>query len=238
MPMPTLTTPKTTAAAAAAPRKLIAYYRVSTQKQGASGLGMEAQQDCVANYAHAVGGRVLRSYQEIESGGRNDRPELLKAIADARRSRATIVVGKLDRLSRDAYLIGDLQKGGVPFVACDMPDAGETTIGVYAYFAMRERKLISARTKEAMAAAKARGRTFGTPANFTQEGRRKGATRAGLTHRAKADQAYADLLPWLRELRAAGQTLAAIAEALNVEGHTTRRGASWSPTQVARVLDR
>ena len=236
--------PKTTAAAAAAapaapaPKKLIAYYRVSTQEQGQSGRGLEAQQTCVANYAKAYGGQVIRSYQEVESGARRDRPALEKALGHARRSKATIVVGKLDRLARDAFLIAKLLDEKVPFVACDMPEADDTMKGMYSYFAQREHKLISARVREAMAAAKGRGRTFGTLANLTQAGRVKGAARAGLTHRKQADQAYADLLPLMRELRAEGQSLAAIAARLNADGEITRRGGSWSPTQVMRVLNR
>ncbi len=218
--------------------KLIAYYRVSTEKQGRSGLGLEAQFDCVNAYAKATGGTVIRSYQEVESGAKDDRPELAKAIADAKRSKATIVVGKLDRLARDAYLIAGLQKGGVRFTACDMPDADETMIGVYAYFGQRERKLISERTKAAMAVAKSRGIKFGTPDNLTQEGRVKGAAKAGKVAKANADDAYSDLLPWLREMRAKGMTLSAIADVLTSEGHTTRQGRPWNQVQVKRVLER
>lgn len=218
--------------------KLIAYYRVSTQKQGVSGLGLEAQQGCVTCYAKAVGGTIVRAYQEIESGAKDDRPELAKAIADAKRSKATIVVGKLDRLARDAHLIAGLQKAKVPFVACDMPDADETMIGVYAYFGQRERKLISDRTRAAMAVAKARGVEFGTVANFTQEGRAKGSAKAGKVAKAKADEAYSDLRPWFAEMRSEGLSLRAIAERVNGEGHTTRQGKPWNQVQVKRVLER
>jgi DNA invertase Pin-like site-specific DNA recombinase len=218
--------------------KLIGYFRVSTQKQGVSGLGLEAQRDCVGNYAKSVGGTIIRSYQEIESGAKDDRPELAKAITDARRSKAIIVVGKLDRLARDAHLISGLQKAGVRFVACDMPDADETMIGVYAYFGQRERKLISERTKAAMAVAKSRGVEFGTPENFTQAGREKGAAKAGVAHKRAADDAYGDLSPMIQELREQGLTLDAIASRLNDEGHTTRTGAAWGKMQVSRILKR
>lgn len=220
------------------PVKLIAYYRVSTTRQGISGLGLAAQEVCVTGYAGRINGVVLRSYQEIESGADADRPELARAIADARRSKAIIVVGRLDRLARDAYLIAGLQKAGVRFVACDMPDADETMIGVYAYLGQRERQLISARTKDAMAVAKGRGVKFGTPANLTDAGRLQGAAKAGESHRKRATEAYTDLVPLMQGLRSEGLSLAKIADRLNTAGHTTRTGKPWNPVQVMRVLAR
>jgi DNA invertase Pin-like site-specific DNA recombinase len=218
--------------------KLLPYYRVSTERQGRSGLGLEAQRASVESYAKATGSIILRSYQEIESGRKDDRPELARAVADARRSKAAIVVAKLDRLARDAHLISGLQKTGVPFVCCDMPDADETMLGVYAYFGQREAKLISTRTREALRAAKARGIVLGNVENLSREGRLKGAARAGIVHKENADEAYADLAPWLLELRSKGLSLADIASLLNQEGHTTRRGHSWNKEQVRRVLER
>lgn len=219
-------------------KKFLSYYRVSTDRQGRSGLGLEAQRASVEAYVGTIGGVLLRSYQEVESGRRSDRPELARAVADAKRSKATIVIARLDRLARDAHLISGLQKTGVPFVACDMPDADETMIGVYAYLGQRESGLISTRTKAALAVAKARGVVLGNSQNFTLEGRRKGAAKAATVHRANADDAYADLGPWLAELRSGGLTLRQIADHLNAEGHTTRRGNSWNHKQVARVLSR
>ncbi len=218
--------------------KLLAYYRVSTTRQGRSGLGLDAQRAVVESYARATGGNVLRAYQEIESGRKADRPELARAVSDAKRSRAVIVIARLDRLARDAHLISGLQKTGVPFVCCDMPDADETMIGVYAYLGQREAKLISERTKAALAQARLRGVVLGKTENMTQAGRIKGAIKAGASHREKATEAYADLGPWLAELRKEGLSLRAIVQKLTDEGHTTRRGHSWNAKQVSRVLER
>ncbi len=218
--------------------KLLAYYRVSTARQGRSGLGLDAQRACVESYAGIVGGTVLRAYQEIESGRKSDRPELARAVADAKRSRATIVIARLDRLARDAHLISGLQKTGVPFVCCDMPDADETMIGVYAYLGQREAKLISERTKAALAQAKLRGVILGKTENMTQAGRLLGAVKAGVVHRTKANEAYSDLGPWFIEMRGEGLSLRAIVSKLAAEGHTTRRGHAWNAKQVSRVLAR
>jgi DNA invertase Pin-like site-specific DNA recombinase len=218
--------------------KLLPYYRVSTERQGRSGLGLDAQRAAVEGYARTTEGTILRSYQEIESGRKNDRPELARAVADARRSKAIIVVARLDRLARDAHLISGLQRQRVPFVCVDMPDADETMLGVYAYFGQREAKLISARTRDALQAAKARGVILGKPENMSQAGRVKGAARAAVVHREKADEAYSDLAVWLQELRAGGLSLADIARRLHQDGHVTRRGKVWGKQQVARVLAR
>lgn len=218
--------------------RLLSYYRVSTKRQGRSGLGLDAQRETVESYARMTGGTVLRSYQEIESGRNDDRPELARAVADARRSRASIVIARLDRLSRDAHLISGLQKTGVPFVCCDMPDADETMVGIYGYLGQREWKLISERTKAALAQAKARGVVLGTPENLTHDGRLLGAAKAGQAHKRMAAEAYADLGPWLVELRTQGLTLRQIVERLGEDGHTTRRGQTWNPKQVSRVLAR
>ncbi len=219
-------------------QKFLAYYRVSNQREGRSWLGLDAQKDTVARYVETVGGSVLRAYQEVESGRKADRPELARAVSDARRSKATICIARLDRLARDAHLIAGLQKTAVPFVCCDMPEADETMIGIYGYFGQREANLIAARTRAALAQAKLRGVVLGTVANMTEAGRAKGAIRAGAVNREKASEAYADLGPWLAELRAEGLSLREIVGRLDQEGHTTRRGRSWNPTQVARVLAR
>jgi DNA invertase Pin-like site-specific DNA recombinase len=218
--------------------KFLAYYRVSTQRQGLSGLGMDSQRETVARYVETVGGSVLRAYQEVESGTKADRPELARAVSDARRSKATICIARLDRLSRDAHLIAGLQKMAVPFVCCDMPEADDTMIGIYGYLGQREAKLISARTKAALAQAKIRGVVLGKVENMTQAGRAKGAILAGAANRKKAVEAYADLGPWLAELRAEGLSLREIVAKLDQEEHTTRRGRPWNPTQVSRVLAR
>ena len=141
------------------------YYRVSTQKQGASGLGLEAQQAAVRAFV-ADPAQLGTEYVEIESGKRNHRPQLLAAMAEARRTGATLLIAKLDRLSRNAGFIFALRDSGVEFVCCDMPDANTLTVGLFAVIAQHERETISKRTKDALAAKKARGAQLGTPATL------------------------------------------------------------------------
>jgi DNA invertase Pin-like site-specific DNA recombinase len=221
-------------------QKLIAYYRVSTAKQGASGLGLEGQEAAVAEYARATGGTLLRAYIEVETGKRADRPELAKALADAKRSKAVLVIAKLDRLARNVHFLSGLMEAGVEFVCCDMPSANRLTLHIMAAVAEDEAKRISERTKAALAAYKARGGILGAarPGAYRLVGgaNAKAASRAGEAARANAVQAYADLKPWLAELRASGLSLRQIAGRLDVEGHTTRQGKGWNPVQVARIL--
>src|SRR6056297_3989654 len=141
--------------------KLVAYERVSTARQGRSGLGLEAQRKAIDAFAAAKEGRVLGRFTEVESGGKNDRPELQKALDLARLTGATLVIARLDRLSRNAAFLLTLRDSGVRFLACDMPEANDLTVGVMALVAEAEREAISRRTKEALAAAKARGVKLG-----------------------------------------------------------------------------
>ncbi len=221
---------------------LVGYIRVSTKRQGRSGLGLEAQQEALDTYRRQNGGRVLATYKEIETGKTADRPELAKAIAHARRSGATLVVAKLDRLARNAAFLLTLQASGLPMVFLDLPGANEFTIGVMALVAQHEAKLISDRTKAALAAYRRRGGLLGGARpecrNLTQAGRRRGAKAAGAAATRMANEAYADLLPTLKEWTAAGRSQQAIADELNRQGHTTRRGKPWNQVQVMRVLAR
>jgi DNA invertase Pin-like site-specific DNA recombinase len=225
---------------------IIAYYRVSTKQQGDSGLGLDAQKTAVECYAKNVGARILASYREVESGKLAERPELARALAHARRSKATLVVAKLDRLARNVAFLSALMRSGVDFVCCDNPHANKLTIHILAAVAEDEAERISARTKAALQAAKARGVKLGSARPDHWKGREKarlvGLARgrvvsAKVLSKAAAD-AYADLAPVMKEWRAEGITLEAIAERLNAEGHTTRRGRRWNPVQVARVLNR
>lgn len=221
---------------------VIGYLRVSTKGQGESGLGIEAQRAAVEGYAKQAGATLVMCYTEVESGKLSDRPELAKALAHARRSKATLVVAKLDRLARNVAFLSALMDSTVPFVACDNPHANRLTLHILAAVAEAEALAISQRTKAALAAYKARGGKLGAELpqcrNLTAEAREKGAHRAGLAVAKAAGEAYADLMPTMAGLRAEGLSLAAIADTLNAEGQTTRRGRPWNPVQVARVLER
>jgi DNA invertase Pin-like site-specific DNA recombinase len=217
--------------------KLIGYLRVSTVKQGQSGLGLEAQAAAIRAHVMARGCDLVASYTEVESGKRDARPELLKALAHARRIGATLVISKMDRLSRNLAFLANLMESGVDFIACDNPQANRLTLGVLAVFAEDEARRISTRTKEALAAYKARGGKLGTD-NLTAEGRMKGTTASVQANRAKAVEAYSDLVPMMIAGRDEGLSLAKIAERLNADGHTTRTGRPWTYIQVMRCLAR
>jgi DNA invertase Pin-like site-specific DNA recombinase len=221
--------------------KSIAYYRVSTKKQGQSGLGLEAQQQSVSDYA---GGKLIAEYVEVESGKRKDRPELAKAIAHAKRSKAKLVVAKLDRMARNVAFTSALMESGIDFVACDNPHANKFTIHILAAVAEHEAEQISERTKAALAAAKRRGVKLGSARpghwkgreHLRQRGIKKAQRAAVETIKQKAKDSYTDLLPLMVELRDDGYSLQAVADHLNELGHTTRRGCKWNRMQVSRVL--
>ncbi len=219
-------------------RRYISYCRVSTQRQGRSGLGLEAQRRAVLDYLNGNGWEVIEEHVEVESGKRDDnRPELAKALAACRLHGATLVIARIDRLSRDAAFLLGLQKAGVPFVAADMPEANEMVVGIMAVVAQAERKMISERTKAALAAAKARGVRLGRPENLTPEGRLLGSRRGNEARSAKAAARARDLAPVIDEVRAAGTTsLHGIAAALNDRGVPAPRGGRWQAAQVRRVF--
>jgi DNA invertase Pin-like site-specific DNA recombinase len=226
--------------------KLIAYRRVSTARQGESGLGLEAQDTAIQGYRAMVGGIILATYEEVETGKKDtleNRPALQRAIAHAKRSKAVLVIAKLDRLARSVYVTAELHKSGVEFVACDNPHANRLTVQILAAVNEDEARRISIRTKEALAAYKARGGVLGAARpecrhNLKAASRVKGAAASGVVARELADEAYSDLAPMMTELRRQGVTQAAIACHLNVLGHTTRRGREWNQVQVMRVLNR
>jgi DNA invertase Pin-like site-specific DNA recombinase len=221
---------------------IIGYMRVSTKGQGESGLGIEAQRAAVEAYAKHNGATVFMFYVEVESGKLADRPELAKALAHARRSKATLVVAKLDRLARNVAFLSALMESKVPFVACDNPHANRLTLHILAAVAEAEALAISQRTKAALAAYKARGGKLGAALpqcrNLTKEAQLRGSQRAAEAKIKAADEAYADLMPTVTELRGRGLSLQGIAAELNKQGHTTRRGKPWNAVQVSRVLDR
>jgi DNA invertase Pin-like site-specific DNA recombinase len=225
---------------------IIAYYRVSTKQQGESGLGLEGQQAAVDAHARLTGGTILARYVEVESGKRSDRPELARALAHARRSKATLVVAKLDRLARNVEFLAKVMNSGCDFAAADMPAANRFMLHIMAAVAEHEAKAISDRTKAALAAAKARGTLLGSARPGHWNGREdarlvaleKARKSAAQVVSAKAAEAYADLAPTVAKLRGNGLSLKAIADELNKQGHTTRQRKPWNPVQVARVLDR
>ncbi len=225
--------------------KLVGYRRVSTTKQGESGLGLEGQDQAIAAYVKTTGCDLVATFTEIESGTHNelvDRPELRKAIAFAKKTKAVLVVAKLDRLTRSLALLGELRKSKVKFVICDYPSANEFTIDILAVFAAEEARKISERTRTALAAYKARGGLLGAARpecrNLSLEDRQRGARAAGEASKRAADEAYADLIPDMISWRERGLSHQAIADKLNEEGHTTRQGAAWNRVQVMRVLKR
>ncbi len=217
--------------------RFVSYLRVSTDKQGRSGLGLEAQRAAVSGFLNGGSWALVHEFIEIESGGRNDRPVLAQALAACRRHRATLVIAKLDRLARNAAFLLSLRDAGVEFIAADMPNANRLTVGIMALVAEQEREAISARTKAALAAAKARGAQLGTPGNLGN--RNVGTLKSAKVRKARADDRATDLLPVIEEIRASGTvSLAGIAQALNQRGIGTPRGGIWQATQVQRLLNR
>lgn len=221
--------------------ELVAYYRVSTDRQGRSGLGLEAQRDRVAKLAAARGARVVAEFVEVESGRKSDRPQLAAALVEARKKKAAIAVAKLDRLARDAELILRLSReaesngiGG--FLFCDLPDidattaAGRLILGVMGSVAEFESRRISERTKDALAAAKARGVKLG--------GARPNTLKENAIAKAKAQQEAEKLRGVLTPMIEAKMPLRAIAEALAGAGKTTKSGQPLSPTQIKRLIER
>jgi DNA invertase Pin-like site-specific DNA recombinase len=215
----------------------VSYLRVSTDRQGKSGLGIEAQRNAVGDYLNGGNWALVKEFVEVESGKRTDRPKLAEAIQACRVYGAKLVIAKLDRLSRDAHFLLGLEKAGVDFVAADMPNANRLTVGIMAMVAEEERRMISKRTKDALAAAKRRGTKLGGDRGVVPSKKTRQMGVAAL--QARADAKATDLAPIIRELQAAGATsLRAIAAGLNEAGVSTARGGKWSSPQVMRVLER
>ena len=218
--------------------KFIGYLRVSTEKQGLSGLGIEAQRKAIEDYLNGGRWELLAEYVEIESGRRSDRPELSKALAQSKATGATLVIAKLDRLSRNVAFISNLMESGVEFVAADMPMANRLTVHVLAAVAEHEREMISQRTTAALAAAKVRGVKLGNP-NGARALRGLGNAHAIVGTKAKADAHMARVVPVIETIRGEGATsLRGIAEELNRQRILTARGGQWYATTVKNLLDR
>lgn len=216
---------------------IVSYLRVSTAKQGASGLGLEAQRAAVAKFARAGGHKLLTEIVEVESGAKAVRPQLAAALTLCRLHRATLVIAKLDRLARNVAFIANLMDGGVEFVACDMPHANRLTLHLLAAIAEHEREMISQRTKAALQAAKARGVRLGNPngAAALLNGCRAAARRSVAVRRASAAQHLAQVAPMITELMSRGLTLSAMTTALNRQGISAPRGGAWHREQVRRT---
>ncbi|MCC9138924.1 recombinase family protein [Pontibacter silvestris] len=216
-------------------KQYIAYFRVSTRRQGESGLGMEAQQYAVRSFLKTED-TILEEYVEVESGKRNNRPQLLAAIDHAKRIRATLLIAKLDRLSRNASFIFALRDSGVDFVCADMPDANTLTIGIFAVLAQHERELISSRTKAALQVKKAQGVKLGKPQNLTNEARKKGEETRVLKAVLNENNKRASAM--IQSCRKHGMNWSEIASELNKHGFRASRGGSFQAVQVQRIFKR
>jgi DNA invertase Pin-like site-specific DNA recombinase len=218
--------------------KFIAYYRVSTQKQGISGLGLVAQRTAVLDYLNGGRWKLVGEFKEVESGKKNDRPELAKALAACRVHGAELIIAKLDRLARNVAFISALMEAGVEFTAVDFPQANRLTVHILAAVAEHEAAMISARTKAALAAAKARGvKLGGDRAGIIASQNPKGVKASAKVRREKAQKRVADLLPTIEDIRDEGaESLREIAAALNERGIEAPRGGEWQAAQVQRIL--
>jgi DNA invertase Pin-like site-specific DNA recombinase len=219
--------------------KFVAYYRVSTAKQGRSGLGLEAQQEAVRSYLNGGAWQLVDEVVEVESGERNDRPKLAEALRLCRLHGATLIIAKLDRLARNVAFISNLMESGVEFTAVDFPQANRLTVHILAAVAEHEAKAISTRTRDSLAAAKARGTRLGGDRGNLPAVAKDGAKASVAARIVKADNRASDLAPIIEELRSAGAvSLRQIAAELNAKGIKTVRGKEWSAMQVQRVLER
>jgi len=220
----------------------VAYCRVSTDKQGRSGLGLEAQQAAISAFLRAGDALLQPPYVEVESGRRADRPQLRAAIERCRRTGATLLIAKLDRLARNVTFVSGLRESGVEFRACDFPDANRLMVHILVAFAEHEAEMISERTKAALAAAKARGVKLGGDRGYRPPAPPTGVDTAKATalRQRKADHAAFALLPMIERLRGEGvQSLGGLAKRLNEAGHPTPRGGGeWTATAVKRALAR
>lgn len=206
----------------------VTYCRVSTGRQQQSGLGIEAQQEAVYRYAAHTDSTIIAAYVETESGAKSDRPQLTKALAHCRRAKATLLIARLDRLSRSLSFVAQLLDANVEIRCADMPEANRLLLQMLAVFGEHERQMIRERTRAALAAAKARGTILGA-----------NGKALAMRNRAEADAHAEGLRPAIIQARAAGcVSLPQIAQYLTEHGHKTAAGGQWYPMSVKRVLDR
>jgi DNA invertase Pin-like site-specific DNA recombinase len=213
--------------------KFIAYFRVSTDRQGKSGLGLEAQRDAVLAYLNGGSWTMVAEFTEIESGKHADRPQLAAALAACKKHKAKLVIAKLDRLSRNLAFIATLMDSGVEFVAVDNPHANKLTVHILAAVAQHEREAIAQRTRDALQAAKARGKRLGNP---NLERARQRALEA---NSEAAERFAANVLPIIKQIQKSGvSSLRGVAKALSARGVKTARGGEWTAVQVSDILRR
>jgi DNA invertase Pin-like site-specific DNA recombinase len=220
--------------------KFISYLRVSTARQGTSGLGLDAQREAVNNYLNGGHWQLIQEFVEVESGKRNDRPKIAEALRLCRLHNATLVIAKLDRLARNVHFISSLMESDVDFVACDFPQANRLTVHILAAVAEHEASMISARTKAALKTAKDRGVALGGQRGSIRRMAgmaAKGARASAAVRQRSAAKRRDDLLPVIQDLSTKGATsLRALANALNSAGFTSARGGQWTATQVMRIV--
>jgi DNA invertase Pin-like site-specific DNA recombinase len=215
--------------------KYIAYYRVSTQKQGNSGLGIEAQKSAVSRFLNPDD-ILLNEFTDIESGKKNNRPSLLKAMEFCKKQDAILLIAKLDRLSRNAAFIFTLKESQVKFKCCDMPDANSVTIGIMAVLAQDERERTSQRTKDALAELKRQGKKLGSPQNLNFVARQKGLEKRKSNAIENENNIKATAL--IIALHSQGKTFYRITQELNLSGFKTRRDKTFKQKQVMVLYER
>lgn len=220
-------------------QSIVLYTRVSTSRQSKSGLGLEAQRTACQQFAAQHGFQIVQEFQDVETGKGADalerRPQLATALSEAKKLKCPVLVAKLDRLSRDVAFISGLMAKGVSFIVAELgPDVESFMLHIYAALAEKERRLISERTKAALAAKKARGAKLGNRTNL------RDAQQKGLAERLRrADQFAGNVLPIIQSIKKAGVlTYAGIAEALNMRGIATARGGTWYPSTVQKLTAR
>jgi DNA invertase Pin-like site-specific DNA recombinase len=218
-------------------KKFVAYFRVSTTEQGKSGLGLEAQKTMVENFISTNDGVVINQFTEIETGtSKRRRTEIYKAIEFAKQNNAVLVIAKIDRLARNVFFVSSLMETGIEFVACDLPQATNFTIHLYAALAEMEGKMISERTKNALAEKKKQGFKLGTPANLTEDAKKKAAKV--IRQKAVQNKANVQATALIIEYRAKGLSYDKIAEALNNLNFGTSQGKKHNSTSIKRLYDR
>lgn len=218
--------------------RFIAYYRVSTDRQGRSGLGLEAQQEAVHSFLSQRSHTLIAEKVEIESGRNADRPELAAAFALCRLHRATLIIAKLDRLARSVAFVSNILESGVDFVAADFPEANRLTIHILSAVAEHEARMISERTKAALRAAKARGVALGGDRGNLPSVAARGAQASAAVRSQQAVERARDLAPLIGSLRDAGHSFEAIASELDDRGIPSARGGLWTGQKVSRLMRR